>query len=396
MTQRVEAMIGLARKASARYDSDEVREAVDFLAWLLRGNFVLLGAREYEIKDDAYRCIPGSGLGILADEERSAYAHAGPAAASCREALRTLATTGELLIVDKANARSPVHRHERMDYVGVRRVTPDGEIAGEARLLGLFTTKAYTEPASETPVLHRKLRRVLEAEDLIEGSHDYKSAVALFDTFPKDELFAAPVDDLRRAVVALLRARGHRPRAAARPPRRATGAAPRSSSRCRATATARCWSTACASCSCAASRRATSRPSTCSARAARVRVHFLVHAPDGLPEVANAELEREVVQLARTWDDALRDALVERYGASARAAAALDLGRASARALQGLHRAGDRRDGHRAARAAGRGRPVPGLAAAAEAATRASRSTSAGRRSSWATRCRCSRTSGCA
>ena len=41
---------------------------------LLRGNFVLLGAREYEIKDDAYRCIPGSGLGILADEERSTYA----------------------------------------------------------------------------------------------------------------------------------------------------------------------------------------------------------------------------------------------------------------------------------------------------------------------------------
>ena len=74
MTQRVEAMIGLARKASTRYDSDEVREAVDFLAWLLRGNFVLLGAREYEISDDAYRCIPGSGLGILADEERSAYA----------------------------------------------------------------------------------------------------------------------------------------------------------------------------------------------------------------------------------------------------------------------------------------------------------------------------------
>src|SRR4029078_3957138 len=75
MTQRVEAMIGLARKASSRYDSDDVREAVDFLAWLLRGNFVLLGAREYEIRDDAYRCIPGSGLGILADEERSAYAH---------------------------------------------------------------------------------------------------------------------------------------------------------------------------------------------------------------------------------------------------------------------------------------------------------------------------------
>src|SRR3954452_9659887 len=203
MTQRVESMISLARKASSRYDADEVREAVDFLAWLLRGNFVLLGAREYEIRDDAYRCIPGSGLGILADEERSAYARPVPLA-ELSEQQRRLATSGELLIVDKANARAPGPRRERMDYVGVRRVNADGEIAGESRLLGLFTTKAYAEPASETPVLHRKLRRVLEAEDLIEGSHDYKAAVALFDTFPKDELFAAPVEDLRRAVVALL------------------------------------------------------------------------------------------------------------------------------------------------------------------------------------------------
>ena len=183
-----------------------------------------------------------------------------------------------------------------MDYVGVRRVTPDGEIAGEARLLGLFTTKAYAEPASETPVLHRKLRRVLEAEDLIEGSHDYKAAVALFDTFPKDELFAAPVDDLRRAVVALLalegtdrvRLLGRRaadgrsavvhPRAAARPLRRAR------------------WSSACARCSAPLRGRGRRGPAHARrGRHARVRVHFLVHAPDGLPEIDNRELEREVV-----------------------------------------------------------------------------------------------------
>src|SRR3954453_16392844 len=102
MTQRVEAMIGVARRGSARYDSDEVREAVDFLAWLLPGNFVLLGAREYELKDDAYRVIPGSGLGILADEEKSAY-HEPVRLSELPEALRRLATEGELLIVDKAN-----------------------------------------------------------------------------------------------------------------------------------------------------------------------------------------------------------------------------------------------------------------------------------------------------
>src|SRR3954447_628359 len=307
MTQRVEAMIGLARRGSARYDSDEVREAVDFLAWLLRGNFVLLGARDYELKDDSYRLIPGSGLGILADEDRSAYARPVPLA-RLPEATRKRAQEGELLIVDKANARAPVHRPERMDYVGVRRVGAGGEMAGESRLLGLFTTKAYAETASETPVLHRKLQRVLEAEDLIEGSHDYKAAVALFDSFPKDELFSAPVDDLRRVVVALLALEGtSRVRLLGR--RAADGRsaafvlalprdryAPALVERVRALF---------------AGEFETDEVEANHVldESARVRVHFLVHRRDGLPEEDNRALEQRVLQLTRTWDDELREVL---------------------------------------------------------------------------------------
>src|SRR3954447_21897718 len=309
MTQRVEAMIGLARRGSARYDSDEVREAVDFLAWLLRGNFVLLGARDYELKDGAYRVVPGSGLGILAEEDRSAYAKPVPLA-SLPEATRQLAQEGELLIVDKANARAPVHRPERMDYVGVRRVGGDGEMAGESRLLGLFTTKAYAEPASETPVLHRKLQRVLEAEDLIEGSHDYKAAVALFDSFPKDELFAAPIDDLRRVVVALLALEGtSRVRLLGRraPDGRSASyvlALPRDRYEPALVERGR------------ALFRDEFETEDVEAQhlldeGQRVRVHFLAHRRDGLPERANRELEQQVLQLTRTWDDELRDALGE-------------------------------------------------------------------------------------
>ena len=252
-----------------------------------------------------------------------------------------------------------------MDYVGVRRVTPDGEIAGEARLLGLFTSKAYSEPASETPVLHRKLRRVLEAEDLIEGSHDYKGAVALFDTFPKDELFAAPVDDLRRAVVALLALEGtDRVRLLGR--RSVDG---RSASFILALPRDRYRTVLVDRVRKLFMRRFKARDVEAQHMlgegGTRVRVHFRVHAPDGLPDVANPELEREVVQLARTWDDALRDALVERYGAP-RARLLYSIWAAHLPDhYKGYTAPADRRERHRAARAAGRGRAVPGLAAAA-------------------------------
>jgi glutamate dehydrogenase len=192
MQGRVRHMIELARAAGVRYDAKEVGEAVDFLEWLLQLNFVLLGYREYELLDTpqgrAIEAVPNSGLGILSDTKRSTFA--GQTLLSGIEpALRARIEDGELLIYSKTNSYSTVHRRARMDYIGVRRVNAEGEIVGEARLIGLFTSKAYMEPAAKTPLLHHKLEQVLAAEDLIPGGHDYKSAIALFESFPKDELF---------------------------------------------------------------------------------------------------------------------------------------------------------------------------------------------------------------
>ncbi len=303
MTERVDDMITVARAGTARYPRDEVHEVADFLEWLLRGNFVLLGAREYDIAEAGICVIEGSGLGILREEKRSTFATNVPLA-QLPAGVRERATSGDLLLVAKTNAVSPVHKNERMDYIGVRRVSRTGDIVGESRLLGLFTSKAYAERASETPLLHRKLRQALDAEDLIEGSHDYKAAVALFDSFPKEELFAAPVEDLRRAVVALIGLEGSDAvRLLGR--RDADG---RSASIILSLPRSR-YSSKLVERVTAFLRR---RFKTSGVEAhhvmdegERVRVHFFVHSADGLPEVAFSELEKEIVALARTWDDEL-------------------------------------------------------------------------------------------
>ena len=46
MLERAAGMTKLARAGASRYEPDEVEEVVDFLAWLQRGEFVFLGARE--------------------------------------------------------------------------------------------------------------------------------------------------------------------------------------------------------------------------------------------------------------------------------------------------------------------------------------------------------------
>ncbi len=200
-------MIQVARAGAARYGKAEVDETVSFLEWLLDLNFVFLGYREYRIADDGdgrmLSVAPGSGLGIMRSDDDSGFATKVPLA-DLRPSLRARYETGDLLVITKTNSTSRVHRRAKMDYIGVRHIGPDGSAIGEARLLGLFTTKAYMAPADSIPVLHRKLQQIIESEDLIEGSHFYKEVVHLFNSFPLDELFASSAEAVAESIVSLV------------------------------------------------------------------------------------------------------------------------------------------------------------------------------------------------
>jgi glutamate dehydrogenase len=320
MQERVRHMIELARTAAIRYPPQEVGEAIDFLEWLAQLNFVLLGYREYRLVDvdgeerAAIMTVPGSGLGILSDVQRSAFAET-TRLSTLDPVVRARIEGGDLLVFSKTNSYSTVHRRARMDYIGVRIVNTDGVITGEARLIGLFTSKAYMEPAAKTPLLHHKLEQILAAEDLIPGSHDYKEAVELFESFPKDELFQAPADELRRLVVGLLQLEKHGGiRVLVR--RDLYGrsvsvvvALPRD--RFNAALRKRLQQYFLVQFHGATVDYHLSLGETESAR-----IFFTVHVDPGtqIPDVPYEQLEEEVERLARSWDDDLLDALSRRVG----------------------------------------------------------------------------------
>ncbi|MGZ5127961.1 MAG: NAD-glutamate dehydrogenase [Actinomycetota bacterium] len=319
MQERVKHMVDMARAGAVRYSPQEVGETIDFLTWLLELNFVLLGYREYELFDAdegrAIRAIPGSGLGILSDVTRSTFADATPLEELAPDIRRRI-EDGDLLVFSKTNAYSGVHRRARMDYIGVRRVNPEGEIVGESRLIGLFTSKAYMESATATPLLHHKLEQILTAEDLIPGSHDYKETVELFESFPRDELFQASTQELRHLVVGLLQLEKHGGiRVLVRRdlygrsvsvvvalPRDRFNAALRK--RLQQLFVQRF-------------NGSTVDYHLALGETESAKIFFTVHVEPGvqIPEVPYEELERTVEQLARTWDDDLHDALVARVGA---------------------------------------------------------------------------------
>ncbi len=319
MQDRVRHMIEMARAGAVRYSPQEVGETVDFLDWLLQFNFVLLGYREYELfegdRGKAIRVVPSSGQGILADEELSTFADATPLD-SLDPAVRRRIEDGDLLVFSKTNAYSSVHRRARMDYIGVRKIGPQGQIVGESRLLGLFTSKAYMEPAAKTPLLHHKLEQILTAEDLIPGSHDFKEVTELFESFPMDELFQASTAELRRLVVGLLELEKHGGiRVLVRRdlygrsvslvvalPRDRFNAGLRK--RLQQLFVERF-------------RGSTVDYHLSLGETESARIFFTVHVDPGvqIPDVPYEELELEVERLARTWDDDLVDALIRRVGA---------------------------------------------------------------------------------
>jgi glutamate dehydrogenase len=198
-------------KLAMSWRASEIQEVQELLEWLGEGNFVFLGFRRYVLDSSGDQSLvnvdPGSGLGILRDESRSAFSEPTPID-SLPAGLRARLVGGPLLIVSKTNAPSPVHRRARMDDISIKKLGPDGQVLAERRFLGLFTAKAFAQDASQIPILRRKLREILEAEQVDRGSHDHGLIVRTFNGLPKEDLFLTPVAELLGMVDAVVEMHG--------------------------------------------------------------------------------------------------------------------------------------------------------------------------------------------
>ncbi len=110
--------------------------------------------------------------------------------------LRRQARAPDLLVLTKANSTSTVHRASYVDYVGVKTFDAAGNVTGEHRFLGLWTSSAYHSAPADIPLLRRKLDAVIEHFGLPAQSHDAKAVVNVIETFPRDELFQTPTAEL--------------------------------------------------------------------------------------------------------------------------------------------------------------------------------------------------------
>ncbi len=290
-------------------------EIRDFLRWLVQDGFVFLGYRRYRVvNQDRRRALVAdaeSGLGIMRAVARSRYLN--PVALdSMDEDQRTLLFDGPPLIVGKARAEARVHRRAPMDDITLRRCGANGAGIVLDRFVGLFTSRAYAEEAQHVPVLRAKLAELLETEQMQPGSHDYKEFIGVFNSFPKEELFRARVAELRTQVRLVLDRKnaGEVRLSLQSDPVRGNVIALVMMPREHFSAAARL-------------RIQESLAEHLGGKliyyylalgaSYTARLHFCFEAEQPSP-AAMAAMESEVVRLARTWDDSVRDHLIGRYG----------------------------------------------------------------------------------
>ncbi|MEU1041078.1 NAD-glutamate dehydrogenase [Streptomyces sp. NPDC005551] len=186
----------------------EVEEARELLRWLADDHFTFLGYREYQLRDDdSLAAVPGTGLGILRSDPQHGDDESHPVSPSFERLpadARAKAREHKLLVLTKANSRATVHRPSYLDYVGVKKFDANGNVVGERRFLGLFSSAAYTESVRRVPVIRRKVEEVLRGAGFSPNSHDGRDLLQILETYPRDELFQTPVDELRAIATSVL------------------------------------------------------------------------------------------------------------------------------------------------------------------------------------------------
>ena len=145
-------------------DKDAVTEAIAFLEWLRDDNFTFLGMREFNYsggeKSGTLERPEKPGLGILSDPDVLVLRR-GTEAVTTTPEIRAFLHGPDPLIVTKANAKSVVHRRIYLDYVGVKTYDTKGKLPGELRIVGLFTSTAYTRSVMKIPYLRSKAETVI-------------------------------------------------------------------------------------------------------------------------------------------------------------------------------------------------------------------------------------------
>lgn len=197
MRHKIRDVIEELDQVSDVLDSNELQEAIEFLHWVEDHHFTFLGVRDYKLvkkgKEKVLEALPETGLGVLREGQAKSTIRS---ISSMAPEAQDLTFSSRILLMSKTNTLSSVHRDVFTDYIGVKRFNKKGQVIGERRIIGLYTSAAYNTSPRHIPFLRHKVALILKKSELKPKSHAGKILLNILENLPRDDLIQAPEDEL--------------------------------------------------------------------------------------------------------------------------------------------------------------------------------------------------------
>jgi len=204
MLKQFDSVITDVKKSKLPGSKSDKEDTVEFLSWLANNHFTLMGYRSYDliaVKGDVkLEANLASSLGLM----KKTSGIQNRLISSLTESGREVALGDNHLILTKTNSYSRVHRPAQLDYIGVKRFDAKGNIIGEERFIGLFGSAYYTNSALDLPLIKSKVKAVCESSGFAKGTHAFKALINILETYPRDEILQSNVDELLQNVMGIL------------------------------------------------------------------------------------------------------------------------------------------------------------------------------------------------
>jgi glutamate dehydrogenase len=187
-----------------QFNERDTAEVQEFIDWLCADNFTFLGYEKLEVDygngEFSVRKVLGSGLGLLRDHDSLDDVDLRWELAIARENNQLI---DNQMVFSKASTRSRVHRLVYPDYVNIKCFNADGQVIGEHRFMGMYTSGVYSLSPTLIPVIRVKFSAVLDRSGLDLTAHEGKDLATVLEMFPRDELFQSNVDELFATTMAV-------------------------------------------------------------------------------------------------------------------------------------------------------------------------------------------------
>jgi len=206
MKKKLSKVIERLGKLPQKLINEKNTECKDFLEWISGNHFTLLGYAYYELKSEKNdsKLVPQKRSSLGLKTKANWLPKAYKLSDLPGRARKLILNNENLLVLTKLSAVSRVHRPANLDYIGVKRVNEQGEIIGEDRFIGLYTSAAYNLNPMSIPVLRQKIQTVQDKTGLTHLEHDQKVLKNILETYPRDELFQTGIEKLYQTTVGIL------------------------------------------------------------------------------------------------------------------------------------------------------------------------------------------------